>query len=99
MVVREAVYNAALHGRPTKIEIVIRSLPETLTIEVRDDGSGFLPDVDAQTLHYGIAGMRERIERLKGEFLLTSEPGRGTVVQARLRLSALTPHSLRAIEL
>jgi signal transduction histidine kinase/ligand-binding sensor domain-containing protein len=99
MIVREAVYNAALHGAPKLIEIVLQSLPDALNIEVRDDGLGFLPGEDSQTLHYGIAGMLERVERLRGEFHLSSKPGQGTVLSARLRRSALMPHSSRAIEL
>jgi signal transduction histidine kinase/ligand-binding sensor domain-containing protein len=99
MVVREAVYNAALHAAPTQIDIVLHSLPDAITIEVTDNGIGFSPDEPSQTLHYGIAGMRERVERLKGDFQLRSQPGQGTVLTARLRRNALLPHSPRATEL
>lgn len=99
MIVREAVYNAALHGEPNLIEIVLQSLPDALTIEVRDDGIGFSPGAAGQTLHYGIAGMRERVERLKGDFQLASRQGEGTVLNVRLRRNALMPHASRAVEL
>ncbi|WP_353068019.1 two-component regulator propeller domain-containing protein [Tunturibacter empetritectus] len=93
MVVREAVYNAAIHGTPTQVAISLLSLPESISIEVRDDGIGFQPDLSAARagLHYGIAGMRERVERMKGEFTLASEMGKGTTVRAAIRRVHLTP--------
>ena len=48
MVVREAVYNAALHAAPNQIEILLQSLPDALHLEVRDDGIGFSP-LDARS--------------------------------------------------
>jgi len=50
-------------------------------LTVRDDGSGFLPEalpVPTATGGHGIAGMRERTERIGATFTLGSEPGRGT---------------------
>ncbi len=91
MVVREAAYNAVSHAAPQEITICLRSLPESLTIEVRDDGNGFVPrfPLAEPELHYGIAGMRERMERLKGDFTLSSKVGEGTLVRATLRRTHL----------
>jgi signal transduction histidine kinase len=77
MVMREAVYNAALHAR----EVI-------LTVE--DDGTGFNPQAPANDdKHYGIAGMRERMERIHGEMELSSVEGKGTTVLIRLGRSHL----------
>ncbi len=91
MVVREAVYNAAIHGAPEHVDVSLHSFPQSVSIEIRDDGIGFRPELTrADTaLHYGIAGMRERIERMKGEFSLVSETGKGTLVRATVRRSNL----------
>ncbi len=93
MVVREAVYNAAIHGAPKLVAVSLQSFPQTVSIEIRDDGIGFRPELSrADTaLHYGISGMRERIERMKGEFTLVSETGKGTVVRATLRRAHMVP--------
>jgi len=40
-IAQEAVTNAAKHGRPSRISILLRSSPEGLTLSVTDDGSGF----------------------------------------------------------
>jgi two-component system sensor histidine kinase DegS len=64
---------------------------------VIDDGGGFapaalgLPSGD----HYGLVGMRERIEHLGGEFILQSAPGKGTRIEVSIpsRKAAARPES------
>jgi signal transduction histidine kinase len=89
MVTREAVYNAALHGKPSSIRISLTYRAEDLNIAVSDDGCGFDPSAAANngTLHYGIAGMRERIERMEGNIGIESAPHAGTTVSFTIRRS------------
>jgi two-component system sensor histidine kinase DegS len=50
---------------------------------IADDGCGFTPPT-ADRLpdgHYGLVGMRERIEYLDGTFSIESSPGHGTRVE------------------
>jgi ligand-binding sensor domain-containing protein/signal transduction histidine kinase len=93
MVVREALYNAVLHGKPTHIWIDFAYGPDDLKVKVRDDGSGFTPEAIPSdgALHYGIAGMRERIERLNGKIEWISSREDGTTVRFRVKRSALLP--------
>jgi len=51
---------------------------------VRTDGSGFEVGTQAGPRHghFGLAGMRERVERLGGTFEIDSTPGDGTLVRA-----------------
>jgi len=80
MAVREALYNSVRHARPSRIQLNIRFDENVCSIGVRDDGSGF----DLGTLghlpenHYGLIGIRERVERIGGKFKLNSEIGAGT---------------------
>ncbi|HEY0786448.1 MAG TPA: two-component regulator propeller domain-containing protein [Acidobacteriaceae bacterium] len=87
MTVREAIYNAVLHGRPQRIGVEARFASRQLEIRVLDDGSGFVPEKspDASGNHYGIMGMRERIDRVGGSLRLTSVLGRGTEVAITLK--------------
>jgi signal transduction histidine kinase/ligand-binding sensor domain-containing protein len=86
MILREALYNAVLHGKPSKIEVCLAFARSELTLEVRDNGVGF--DSEAiepnQNHHYGLVGMRERAQSVGGQFRLQSEPGEGTEVQIRI---------------
>jgi ligand-binding sensor domain-containing protein/two-component sensor histidine kinase len=86
MVIREAVYNAALHGRPNRIVITLTYRRDEILITIADDGTGFDPQAPTSDgkQHYGIAGMRERMEAVHGHLELKSEPGRGTTVLVRL---------------
>ena len=97
MVVREAVYNAAWHGRPHRIAISLAYSRNELVFIVVDDGSGFniaAPNSDGKQ-HYGIAGMRERMERLHGRLELASKEGEGTTVQVRLGRAYLLAASVK----
>ncbi|MGC2401536.1 MAG: triple tyrosine motif-containing protein, partial [Acidobacteriaceae bacterium] len=86
MVIREAVYNAALHGHPRSIRIRLVYTRDEFVSSISDDGCGF----DAATLqdnggqHYGIEGMRERVERMGGRLQIVSGPGKGTTVSFSL---------------
>lgn len=93
MVIREGVYNAALHGKPSRVSIELCFGKDDLKGKVSDNGAGFeLGTMPADGKpHYGIAGMRERIERLNGKIEWTSAPGQGTSVRFRLRRSSLFP--------
>jgi signal transduction histidine kinase/ligand-binding sensor domain-containing protein len=88
LVAREAIRNASAHGNPRKIRIRLSFEPNEVRLEVIDDGRGFAPDADALVVnrHYGILGMRERVEQLGGIFSLNSRPGQGAAVVARLPL-------------
>lgn len=93
MVIREGVYNAVMHGKPNKVWIDLNYGRDDLKVKVRDDGVGFVPGEKPNDgrPHYGIEGMRERIERLNGKIEWSSAPGKGTTVQFRMKRSALIP--------
>jgi signal transduction histidine kinase len=93
MVIREAVYNAVLHGKPAHIWIEFTYSAGQLEVTVRDDGSGFDPGTvpgDGQP-HYGITGMQERVRSLNGRIEWNSTRGQGTTVRFVIRRSALFP--------
>ncbi len=80
MVAREALYNAVHHGSASVIKLRLDFGQDSLDCVVSDDGRGF----DAQAVsgrdsgHYGLIGMRERVERMKGAFTVDSRAGGGT---------------------
>jgi signal transduction histidine kinase len=92
MMAREAVYNAVLHGKPSKIQIRVNFTAKDLTLEVVDDGAGFDPEVirPAEARHYGLLGMKERVQAVGGRFKLVSKIGSGTnvLIQIPRRVSA-----------
>ncbi len=88
--VQEALQNALKHGAPDRISIEVRQTeaPARIVLSVSDDGSGFVAGDQAGVAqgHFGLQGMRERIERLDGIFTIRSSPGAGTQVHAAVPL-------------
>ena len=83
-IVGEAVTNAVRHGEAATIRLRLRCGPQ-LQLSVEDDGAGFDPaSLGSANGHYGITGMRERVDALGGELQITSRPGDGTTVCVRL---------------
>jgi signal transduction histidine kinase len=83
MVLREAVRNALLHAGARSLRVRLASDGLELRAEVVDDGIGFDPKTGAGV---GVASMGERVQLLGGRLTVTSAPGLGTGVQARLPL-------------
>lgn len=95
LVVQEAVTNALRHAAPSMVTIT-PSVTETnsprsrhLTISVADDGVGFSPDSHPGPAHghFGLEGLRDRMEQLGGTFTLTSAPGSGTTIVVQVAFS------------
>ena len=86
LVGREALRNAVAHGHPGTIKLRVAFRALDVELEVKDDGVGFVPDAATSggNGHFGILGMRERVERLGGSLTLNGAPGTGTAVIARI---------------
>jgi signal transduction histidine kinase len=90
LVAREAIRNALAHGSPAAIRVCLTVRAGELRMEVQDDGCGFegIADDLAAAGHFGILGMRERMEQIAGSLDVTSMPGAGTTVTACLPLES-----------
>lgn len=86
-VAQEALSNAARHAGATRIAVRAHAGPSGAQLSVEDDGTGFkaAPELSALGGHWGLLGMRERIEALGGAFTVSSEPGH-TRITAELPL-------------
>lgn len=85
-----AVSNAIRHADATRIAVELAREDDAVSLVVRDNGQGF--DVSSavadshETDSFGLQAMRERVEQLDGALAITSAPGDGTTVTARLPL-------------
>jgi signal transduction histidine kinase len=81
-IVQEALTNVLKHAGPdASVTIVMRYEPDTLEIEVTDDG--IAAEAPSGTGH-GLEGMRERVNVLGGTFDAGPRPERGFAVRATL---------------
>jgi signal transduction histidine kinase len=83
---QEALANVAKHSRATRVGLTLSYMEDLVTLDVRDDGVGFEPNVKrangSTNGGFGLAGMRQRVQRLSGRLEIESEPGGGTAISA-----------------
>jgi signal transduction histidine kinase len=80
--VQEGLRNVLRHAEASTARIAVCEQDTLVVVTIRDDGQGF--DLDAPSRGFGLLGMRERIDLVGGELEVSSEPGEGTTVRARL---------------
>ena len=90
-VLQESLTNVHRHSRAPSAEIKVETDAEQVTIEIRDHGRGMPARIlnqieDGTRLGVGLAGMRERIHELGGEFEVKSDEN-GTAIRASVPLS------------
>jgi signal transduction histidine kinase len=86
-VVQEALTNVAKHAGASRVIVYLRADEGQVETRISDDGIGFDAASTGELTsrgHYGLAGMRERVELAGGSYRLISAPGYGTVVLARV---------------
>lgn len=77
--VQEAVQNAYKHANANEVLVKIEIKPSKVMIIVKDDGKGF-DQTEKKEGSFGLIGMKERINMLKGEMAIDSKPNRGTLI-------------------
>ena len=82
-------------GQATAIELEVRFADGTVQLRVQDNGCGFEPDAATTPGgHFGLQGMRERLEAVHGNLEIRSHAGQGTDLLVTIRLEP-RPHEIR----
>lgn len=81
--IQEGMTNVAKHAHTTKVDIFLTYQDDWTIARIRDYGKGF--DVDSALTtpgeHFGLIGMRERVEMFSGRFSVQSALGQGTTIE------------------
>jgi len=91
-VLQESLTNIHRHAKSSKAEVQLRILPGSVRLNIRDFGKGIPREVlrSFNTVGtgtgVGLAGMRERIHELGGDFEIESGPG-GTQIAVNMPLA------------
>jgi signal transduction histidine kinase len=89
-VAQEALTNVARHANARRVWLRLRMQKPSLSLVVRDDGSGFdsraMLRRNAAVAGLGLLGMQERAALLDGRVAVRSVPGRGTEVRMTIPL-------------
>jgi two-component system sensor histidine kinase UhpB len=83
-VAEEALENVVKHSEATTVSVNLRAQGGRLLLEIVDDGVGFSPSLASSGL--GFASMRERLKSVNGGVEIDSTPGRGTRLDAWVKL-------------
>jgi two-component system sensor histidine kinase UhpB len=87
-VVQEGLNNVAKHAAAGQVSMRLErtppgaGLPDFVTVTIADDGVGVDTKVPTQGL--GLIGMRERVAALAGHLEVSSTPGSGFQLKARI---------------
>jgi signal transduction histidine kinase len=92
-VAQEALANVAKHAAAQHAWVTLSYMGDVVTLDVRDDGSGFTQPGESSSSGggFGLIAMRQRVGRLAGPLEIESEPGSGTAVSASLPAIPLAP--------
>lgn len=90
--VQEAFTNAMKHSSASYVSLEIIYQSQMVKISIQDNGIGFQSElVEARadhSSHFGLVGMRERVELLEGRLDILSELGKGTKVTFHIPITA-----------
>jgi len=78
---REGVLNAVRHARASEIRLSLARSPSGYQAILSDNGVGFVVAATEGSSHYGLKGMKERVQKLGGTLDIASAPGKGTKIE------------------
>jgi signal transduction histidine kinase len=89
-VLHEALTNVKKHAGANNVEVELATKRDEIRLAVKDNGQGFavphhLGDLLADS-HFGLVGLRERLDLVGGKLEISSSPGEGTRLQVQVPL-------------
>ncbi|MDF7824816.1 sensor histidine kinase [Pontiellaceae bacterium B12227] len=88
LIIKEAVSNASKHAEPDEMDVLLKYTGSGLSLRIMDNGLGFDTSSVPKVGHFGLQGMRERVNQLKGSIEIKSRPGAGTCVNISITSTA-----------
>ncbi|RME08826.1 MAG: GAF domain-containing protein [Anaerolineae bacterium] len=87
-IVQEALSNVRKHAQASRVSLLCERRGKQLTLEISDDGRGFLPEQVDDFSRHGLRGMRERADSIQADFQVISRAGEGTTIRLQLLLNS-----------
>ncbi len=81
---QEAMNNISKYANANYVIATFEESESEYVLAINDDGIGFDSSIRAEKKSYGIMGMKERTNKINGQFEITSELGKGTSVVVRV---------------
>src|SRR5437016_8027065 len=77
-IAQEALTNVVKHANARNFTATLNVGAEKIQLRLVDDGRGFDPHAEHEG--FGLIGMKERVDRMNGEFTIRAKPGVGTEI-------------------
>ncbi len=77
-ITQEALTNTIKHAQARNFRATLAIGGDNTRLQLADDGRGFDPRAEHEG--FGLTGMRERVERMNGQFVVRSKPEQGTEI-------------------
>ncbi|HEY2852028.1 MAG TPA: ATP-binding protein [Gemmatimonadaceae bacterium] len=87
---QEALTNVAKHSRATRVRVMLRIEPDSLALDVCDNGRGITPEELRGSHSLGLLGLRERAMVWGGNVTISGNSTQGTTVALRIPLGSAT---------
>jgi len=88
-IAQEVLSNILRHAKARSAEIKLNYQPNSISMEICDDGVGFTPPRSpaefAPAGHYGLLGIYERVEGIGGKLSIETETNKGSTIRVTLQ--------------
>ncbi len=85
-IVQEALTNIVKYARAKHVVVDLGLASDALTLLIEDDGVGIAENAQDNRLSHGIAGMRQRVHALDGDFRIGRRTEGGTIIEVNAPL-------------
>lgn len=93
----EALTNTIKHSGAARVEVLLRFDDDAVHLVVSDNGTGFVDaPLDHAVGHFGLRGIRERVDKIGGTLRLENQSGGGAIVAVRVPLANHTEPSVES---
>jgi signal transduction histidine kinase len=87
-IAQEGLTNIEKHAHARHVEVNLTVHPKEVVLCVGDDGAGLPREAENKPGHYGLRGLRERVEGLGGTFTVVPAGTGGTLIEAQIPVIA-----------
>jgi len=90
-IIQEAMNNCVKHADASRVNILIEIKNKNLYLEFADNGVGFNKSILSKTKQFGLVGIQERVNSLRGKFELITEKNKGTILKFYIPINLPRP--------
>ena len=90
-IIQEAMNNCLKHADASKVNIIIEKKDKNLYLEFADNGIGFNKSILSKTKQFGLVGIQERVNSLRGKFELITAKNKGTILKFYIPINLPRP--------